>query len=84
MVPGELKSQIDKVWNAFSTGGIANPVVNMIIDQLTRRGSVLTWLLYEVPFADYAPTGPDGLSTGAQVTKLVGVLRDVSSSAVAS
>ena len=33
MVTGELKSQIDKVWNAFWTGGIANPVE--VIEQIT-------------------------------------------------
>ncbi|TFD36623.1 SAM-dependent DNA methyltransferase [Cryobacterium sp. TMT2-10] len=33
MVTGELKSQIDKVWKAFWTGGIANPVE--IIEQIT-------------------------------------------------
>ncbi|WP_240607156.1 type I restriction-modification system subunit M [Cryobacterium aureum] len=33
VVTGELKSQIDKVWNAFWTGGIANPVE--VIEQIT-------------------------------------------------
>ncbi|MFC5930356.1 SAM-dependent DNA methyltransferase [Cryobacterium melibiosiphilum] len=33
MLPAELKSQIDKVWNAFWTGGIANPVE--VIEQIT-------------------------------------------------
>lgn len=33
MVTGELKSQIDKVWNAFWTGGIANPVE--VVEQIT-------------------------------------------------
>ena len=26
MITGELKSQVDNVWNAFWTGGIANPL----------------------------------------------------------
>lgn len=25
MITGELKSQVDAVWNAFWTGGISNP-----------------------------------------------------------
>jgi type I restriction enzyme M protein len=33
VVTGELKSQIDKVWNAFWTGGIANPVE--VVEQIT-------------------------------------------------
>jgi len=33
MVTGELKSQVDKIWEAFWTGGIANPLT--VIEQFT-------------------------------------------------
>jgi type I restriction enzyme M protein len=33
VVTGELKSQVDKVWNAFWSGGIANPLE--VIEQIT-------------------------------------------------
>ena len=33
MVTGELKSKVDKVWNAFWSGGMANPVE--VIEQIT-------------------------------------------------
>ena len=33
MVTGALKSQVDAVWNAFWTGGIANPIE--VIEQIT-------------------------------------------------
>ncbi len=33
MITGELKSQIDAVWNAFWTGGISNPLE--VIEQIT-------------------------------------------------
>ena len=33
MITGELKSQIDKVWNAFWTGGLSNPLT--VIEQMT-------------------------------------------------
>jgi type I restriction enzyme M protein len=33
VVTGELKSQVDKVWNAFWSGGIANPME--VIEQIT-------------------------------------------------
>ncbi|MFM9920811.1 N-6 DNA methylase [Lacisediminihabitans sp. H27-G8] len=33
MVTGELKSQVEKVWNAFWSGGIANPLE--VIEQIT-------------------------------------------------
>ena len=33
MLTGELKNKIDTVWNAFWTGGIANPLE--VIEQIT-------------------------------------------------
>lgn len=33
MITGELRSQVDKVWNAFWTGGISNPLT--VIEQFT-------------------------------------------------
>ncbi len=33
MITGELRSQIDKVWEAFWTGGLSNPLT--VIEQMT-------------------------------------------------
>ena len=33
MITGELKSQVDKIWDTFWTGGIANPI--SVIEQFT-------------------------------------------------
>lgn len=33
MITGELRSQVDKIWNTFWTGGIANPIT--VIEQFT-------------------------------------------------
>jgi HsdM N-terminal domain len=33
MITGELKSQVDKIWNDFWTGGISNPLT--VIEQFT-------------------------------------------------
>jgi type I restriction enzyme M protein len=33
MITGELKSQVDSIWNAFWTGGISNPLT--VIEQFT-------------------------------------------------
>ena len=33
MMTGELKSQVDKIWNSFWTGGISNPLT--VIEQFT-------------------------------------------------
>ena len=33
MITGELKSQVDKIWEAFWTGGVSNPL--SVIEQIT-------------------------------------------------
>lgn len=33
MITGELKSQVDRIWDAFATGGISNPLT--VIEQFT-------------------------------------------------
>lgn len=33
MITGELKSKIDRVWDAFWTGGLSNPIT--VIEQMT-------------------------------------------------
>ncbi len=33
MITGELKSQVDKIWETFWTGGISNPLT--VIEQFT-------------------------------------------------
>jgi type I restriction enzyme R subunit len=55
--------------------------VTLLVDQLTQRGVVDPKLLYESPFTGVAPTGPDGLFTGAQVTELISALRRIRESA---
>ena len=48
------------------------------------HGIVSAALLYESPFTDLSPHGPDGLFTSDEVDDLVAVLDDVRAAAVAA
>jgi len=58
--------------------------VALIVEQLTQRGIVEPSLLYEAPFTNYAPTGPEGLFGASKVTDLLSVLERISGTAEAS
>ncbi len=51
--------------------------LNLIIDHLTEHGVMEPERLYESPFTDVAPTGPDSLFGAAQMSDLVFALEQV-------
>jgi type I restriction enzyme R subunit len=55
--------------------------VNLIVDHLTAHGAMEPALLYESPFTDIAPRGPDGIFSASQVDDLIAVLHHVSATA---
>jgi type I restriction enzyme R subunit len=57
--------------------------VSLVIDHLTEHGAMDAALLYESPFTDLTPLGPDGLFTSPQVDELVAVLERVNAQAAA-
>ena len=57
--------------------------VNLIVDHLTEHGAMNAELLYESPFTDLNPQGPEGVFNPEQIDELLSVLSDVRSRAVA-
>ena len=73
--------------NVFTTGTTftASQIefVNLIVEHLTAHGAMSPALLYESPFTDVNPRGPEGIFADAQIQQLISVLSDVRARAMA-
>jgi len=58
--------------------------VNLIVDELTKNGVMAPARLFESPYTDTAPTGPDAYFDDAAVDHIVSVLHSVTQSAQVS
>jgi len=58
--------------------------VTMIVDELTANGVMAPRRLFESPFTDHAPTGPDHVFPESDVDAIVTILRRVCDTAIAS
>ncbi len=58
--------------------------VNLIVNHLTEHGVMDAALLYQSPFTDITPRGPEGLFNRSQVDELMGVLERVRRTASAA
>ena len=53
--------------------------INAVIDELTSKGAMDSARLYDPPFSDLAPTGPEGLFSSAEageIFDLLNLIRD--------
>jgi type I restriction enzyme R subunit len=76
------------LFNEFLSGTTYNAnqieFINLIINQLVDHGIVDIGLLYESPFTDISPTGPDALFTTEQVNRIVQLLEEIRLTALAA
>jgi len=70
--------------NGKSLGANQIEFVNLIVDHLTEHGVMEAAMLYESPFTDLTPRGPDELFSSAQVDELLAAIERVRRTAVAA
>ena len=77
-----------KLFSEFLQGGDYNAnqieFINLIINQLVDHGIVDVSILCESPFTDISPQGPDAIFTSDQIDKIMGLLEDIRSTAIAA
>ncbi len=81
------KGAATAVFSKFlSTGATADQIefINMIIDHLTENGTMDAGLLYESPFKDMAPQGPEELFSEEKVVDLIKTIKTASNPDAAS
>lgn len=76
-----------EAFGEFLAGGRATAsqieFINLIVDHLTEHGIMKVERLYESPFTDINPHGPEGVFASAQVERLVAVLDEIEQRAAA-
>lgn len=81
------RAAVSEAFSEFLAAGVASAAqiefVNMVIEHLTDQGVMDPGLLYEAPFTDVAPTGPEKLFNEEKVTSLFTKIQAINDSAVA-
>lgn len=72
------KSAAQEVFSDFINGKKLSAdqlqFITLIIDYLTKRGNVPSEALYESPFTNAAPQGPEAIFTDEQIDKIISIL----------
>jgi type I restriction enzyme R subunit len=86
-IVGLDRAAVSEAFSEFLAAGAATAqqieFINMVIEHLTDQGAMDPALLYEPPFTDLAPTGPEKLFDEEKVARLVTRIRAINDSAVA-
>lgn len=81
------RATVREAFGEFLAGGTATAdqieFIEMIIEHLTDQGVMDPALLYEPPFRDVAPTGPEQVFDDADVDRIFSIIRALNDSAAA-
>jgi type I restriction enzyme R subunit len=81
------RAAVSAVFGEFLSAGTATAAqiefVNMVIEHLTHQGVLDPALLYEPPFSDVAPTGPEQVFDEQRIALLFRKIEAINDSAVA-
>jgi type I restriction enzyme R subunit len=84
---GLERSAVTEAFGEFLASGTATAAqiqfVNMVIEHLTHQGTMEPGLLYEPPFTDVSPTGPEKVFDEDRVARLFARIQQFNESAVA-
>lgn len=78
------KRALDGFLNGKTLGANQIEFVSLIVDHLTEHGMMDAALLYESPFTDISPQGPEGLFTSTEMDELGAAFDQVRTAAVAA
>lgn len=78
---GMDKDAVTHAFNALIAGSTATPdqieFIDLIVSELTANGTMDARRLYESPFLDISPQGPEGLFPSAKVEQMVQILGEI-------
>jgi type I restriction enzyme, R subunit len=84
---GMDKDAVRQAFSEFVSGTTATPdqieFIDLVISELTESGVMAASRLYESPFLDISPQGPEGLFPVVKVEKMVQILTELERRAVA-
>lgn len=81
------RQSVNEIFSEFLSPGSATAAqiefIGMIVEHLTHQGMMDPALLYEPPFTDVAPTGPEQVFDEFRIGKIFSTIRELNESAVA-